>query len=191
MITFDIEEEKALTRELLNESEDAWNQAYQKVVLPVLRSSTKNGISYYKIMKDRNMDEMTVFAMLYEEMLSRRTLEIYKFGCPVFLWMQIYVKKLILGYCQKNENPVSENDTDNVSVSDNKEIWEVVEKSFSNLWRENPMKAYVYLLKKYYDLPSKEISNMLGITSSNTDQIYKRAKDDMDILLQRMGGNVK
>ena len=50
------------------------------------------------------------------------------------------------------------------------------------------MRAYVYQLKKYYDLPSKQIGDMLGLTQSNVDQIYKRAKEDMEKILEEMAG---
>ena len=53
------------------------------------------------------------------------------------------------------------------------------------------MKAYVYVLKKYYDLSSKQISGMLGLTDSNVDQIYKRAKDDMNDFLMEMEGGAR
>ena len=53
------------------------------------------------------------------------------------------------------------------------------------------MKAYVYLLKKYHNLPSKQIAGMLGLTDSNVDKIFQRAKEDMDGFLQEMGGSVK
>ena len=53
------------------------------------------------------------------------------------------------------------------------------------------MRAYVYQLKKYYDLPTKQISAMLGLTESNVDQIYKRAKEDMVNLLREMEGGAR
>ena len=191
MIEYDKAEELLYAEALLAESEEKWTEVFQNVVLSVLRTSTKNGVSYYKIMKDRDLNETSLYAMLYEEMVYKKKLKNYEGGCPLFFWMRIYVKKLLLEYRKKNETPVSDNETDNVFIGDNTEIWEVVEKSFSELWRLNPMKAYVYLLKKYYDLSSKQISEMLGLTDSNVDQIYKRAKDDMAELLLEMEGGAK
>lgn len=191
MIDYIVEEELQFAEALLAESEEKWTVVYEEVILPVLRSRTKNGSSYYTIMKDRDLNEITIYAMLYEEMVYKKTLKKYAAGCPLFFWMRIYVKKIILEYCKKNENPVSENETDNVYISDNTEVWEVVEKSFSKLWRLNPMRAYVYQLKKYYDLPTKQISAMLGLTESNVDQIYKRAKEDMVNLLREMEGGAR
>lgn len=190
MITFDIEEERAFLEKLRQQDEPSWQEVYLNAVLPVLRSSTRNGVSYYKIMKDRDLDELTLYGMLYEEMLYYKALEKCDVRCPVFFWMQIYVRKLILGYCKKNDTPVSENDNDNVSISDNSEVWEVVEKSFSQLWRENPMRAYVYQLKRYYELPSKQIGTMLNLTEDNVNQIYARSKKDMAELLEKMAGGV-
>ena len=189
MIEFDIESEQLFVAQLRSGDESAWETVYTKTVLPVLRSSTPGGVSYWQIMQDRNLDAMTLHGMLCEDMLFKKRLDNYKFGCPVIYWMRRYVAKLILEYCRKNDNPVSDESLPEVSIYESRrEEWELVEECFAELWRRNPMRAYVYLLKRYDDLPSKTISSLLSINSGNVDQYFLRANNDMLKLLSEHGG---
>ena len=52
------------------------------------------------------------------------------------------------------------------------------------------MRAYVYQLKRYYSLSSKEIAVKLDLTTDNVDQLFNRAKKDMEKLVREMGGDV-
>ena len=61
-----------------------------------------------------------------------------------------------------------------------KEEWELVQKCFGDLWKKNPMRAYVHLLKLRMNLSSTEIKGMLGVSSeANVDQLFSRALNDM------------
>ena len=61
-----------------------------------------------------------------------------------------------------------------------KEEWELVQKCFGDLWKKNPMRAYVHLLKLRMNLSSTEIKCMLGVSSeANVDQLFSRALKDM------------
>lgn len=61
-----------------------------------------------------------------------------------------------------------------------REQWELVQKCFGDLWRKNPMRAYVHLLKLRMNLSSSEIKSMLGVSSeANVDQLFSRALKDM------------
>jgi hypothetical protein len=61
-----------------------------------------------------------------------------------------------------------------------KEQWDLVQQCFGEMWRENPMRAYVHLLKLRMNLSSSEIKEMLGVTSTaNVDQIFARAVKEM------------
>lgn len=188
--TFDPEQEKLFTERLWQEDETAWQVIYEKTVLPILRSSTRNGISFYRIMKERGLSETDVFGMLYEDMLCRKRLANFRFGCPVIYWMRTYVSKLLLEYCKKNPNPVSDFDRDELSPYEaNNERWSLIQDSFAELWRKNPMKAYIYLLKRYYNTSSDQIREMLGVSSNaNVDQQFSRANKEMLQLLKENSG---
>ena len=61
-----------------------------------------------------------------------------------------------------------------------REEWSLVQECFGDLWKENPLRAYVHLLKLRLNLSSTEIKDMLGISSeANVDQLFSRALKDM------------
>lgn len=61
-----------------------------------------------------------------------------------------------------------------------REDWALVQSCFGDLWKENPLRAYVHLLKLRLNLSSTEIKNMFGISSeANVDQLFSRAVKDM------------
>ena len=61
-----------------------------------------------------------------------------------------------------------------------REAWSLVQDCFGDLWKENPLRAYVHLLKLRLNLSSTEIKDMLGISSeANVDQLFSRALKDM------------
>ena len=73
---------------------------------------------------------------------------------------------------------------DTLSVEDpavlRREEWELVQKCFGDLWRRNPIRAYVHLLKTRMNLSSAQIKSMLAMTSeANVDQTFSRAIKDM------------
>ena len=61
-----------------------------------------------------------------------------------------------------------------------REEWALVQKCFGDLWKKNPIRAYVHLLKLRMNLSSTEIKSMLGMSSeANVDQAFSRAIKDM------------
>ena len=61
-----------------------------------------------------------------------------------------------------------------------REEWALVQKCFGDLWKKNPIRAYVHLLKLSMNLSSTEIKSMLGMSSeANVDQAFSRAIKDM------------
>ena len=61
-----------------------------------------------------------------------------------------------------------------------REKWDLVQECFGTLWKKDPLKAYVHLLKLRMNLSSAEIQGMLGISSAaNVDQMFARAVKEM------------
>ena len=188
---FDNLPDKELVELLQNADDDAWMYIFLRVVRSVVRGSTKNGILYSSILKDKLQDEEDVWHDLCREMIGRGKLKLFSFRCPLINWMRIYVENIILGYCKKNPSHESEERLKSISVNKAavREIGEVVRVSFAELWRENPMRAYVFLLKSQECYSSGEIRDYLGLTSSNNvDQFYARAKKDLGRLVMQFSG---
>jgi hypothetical protein len=82
-----------------------------------------------------------------------------------------------------SESQVSKSLTAEDTFIQRREEWETVQKCFGDLWRKNPIRAYVHLLKLRMSLSSSEIKSMFGVSSeANVDQIFSRAVKDMQEL---------
>ena len=82
-----------------------------------------------------------------------------------------------------SESKVSKSLTAEDAFIQRREEWETVQKCFGDLWRKNPIRAYVHLLKLRMSLSSSEIKSMFGVSSeANVDQIFSRAVKDMQEL---------
>ena len=146
---------------------------------------------------------------LYEDMIARGKIELYRDdGGSLVGWMKSYVRGYIREANPSRRREISidtvglegednANFEEKISkeVSDAKgrdsspiedpvlrrqEEWAVVQRCFGELWRKNPLRAYVHLLKLRLNLSSRQIKDMLGISSeANVDQLFSRAVKDM------------
>ena len=172
---------------LLKEQDaDAWSQVYEKSVLSEARS-LRSG----RMAREAGITPDELMSMLYEEMIGRGKINLYRDnGGSVFSWLRTYVRGYVYHSVVKRHEEIS---TDAVSeegeeftipvedpAKDRKEQWDMVQTCFGEMWAENPMKAYVHLLKLRMNLSSTDIMRMLGISSTaNVDQIFSRAVKDM------------
>ena len=172
---------------LLKEQDaDAWSQVYEKSVLSEARS-LRSG----RMAREAGITPEELMSMLYEEMIGRGKINLYRDnGGSVFSWLRTYVRGYVYHSVVKRHEEIS---TDTVSeegeeftipvedpAKDRKEQWDMVQTCFGEMWAENPMKAYVHLLKLRMNLSSTDIMRMLGISSTaNVDQIFSRAVKDM------------
>ncbi len=172
---------------LRDEDHDAWNYVFLNAANPVM---CRENIRL--IMLDRNLSRLDVYGFLYEEMIARGKINTYKdAGGSILGWMKWHVYGLIHKYCRKNPWPVSDDAffnsyQDRSTSCSTDEDWEVVQKCFRELWKENPMRAYVQLLKLRYELSAAEIKDLLLISSEdNVNQIFSRATKDMKRLREK------
>ena len=172
---------------LLKEQDaDAWSQVYEKSVLSEARS-LRSG----RMAREAGITPEELMSMLYEEMIGRGKINLYRDnGGSVFSWLRTYVRGYVYHSVVKRHEEIS---TDTVSeegdeftipvedpARDRKDQWDMVQTCFGEMWAENPMKAYVHLLKLRMNLSSTDIMRMLGISSTaNVDQIFSRAVKDM------------
>jgi len=151
-----------------------------------------------------------LMSQLYEEMIGRGKLSLYRDdGGSLFGWLRTYVRGYIRQANPERRRevsldaPIGDDEDSGASfeekvskeVSDaqgrdsspiedpalrRQEEWALVQRCFGELWRKNPMRAYVHLLKLRLNLSSREIKDMLGISSeANVDQLFSRAVKDM------------
>ncbi len=173
--------------ELVKEGGDAgWKLVWEAVIVPETNSA-KNA----ELMKRFSLTDGDLMGMLYEEMIGRRKIELYRDdGGSLQGWLRKYVRGYIMKADPNKHGEISLNgaypDGEDGStemelpVHDHKiplnEAWNVTHLCFRDLWNTDPERAYVMLLKTRFFLSSDEIRDMLDVSSSaNVDQIFSRA----------------
>ena len=172
---------------LLKEQDaDAWKLVYERSVLTEARS-LRSG----RMAREAGITPEELMSMLYEEMIGCGKIALYRdAGGSVFSWLRTYVRGYVYHSVVRTHEEIS---IDGVSeeggeftipvedpARDRKDQWDMVQTCFGEMWAENPMRAYVHLLKLRMNLSSTDIMKMLGISSTaNVDQIFARAVKDM------------
>lgn len=167
--------------------DDAWRYVYARAVIPLLRRS-----SFGSMVRDRQRSDLDVCGAVYDYLIAQGKLKQYRGDndCPVVMWIRYWVAKDILGYCKKNDNPVSDEGLENVLQDEDDRISrmamrEELNNGYRKLWREDRLKARVLYLKLVEERTSLEIVQILGITSeSNVDQLFSRARRRMRELIE-------
>ena len=191
--------------ELLKLQDDlAWRLVWEKAVLAEAKS-----LRSARMAREWGVTPEELMGILYEDMIARGKIELYRDdGGSLVGWLRTYVRGYIRQANPDRRREVSLDTTgtegeDNANfeekiskeVSDAKgrdsspledpalrrqEEWAMVQRCFGELWRKNPLRAYVHLLKLRLNLSSRQIKDMLGISSeANVDQLFSRAVKDM------------
>ena len=184
---------------------EAWKLAWERAVLP-----EAEGFRSGRKAREWGITPEEMMSLLYVEMVGARKLDLYRDdGGSLWGWLRTYVRGYIHrarpdarltsieGTGESDEEGESRSFEEKISmqVSDSRgrdalpdedpavrrrEEWELVQKCFADLYRKNPMRAYVHLLKLRMNLSSTEIKSMLGMSSeANVDQTFSRALKDM------------
>ena len=171
---------------LKDQDADAWRLVYEKSVLIEARSLRSSRMAY-----EAGVTPEELLGILYEEMIGQGKIGLYRDdGSSLFAWLRTYVRGYVYRSVVKRHPEISldgvsdEGDEIPIPVEDpardRKDEWALVQECFGEMWNENPMRAYVHLLKLRMNLSSTEIMEMLGISSTaNVDQIFARAVKDM------------
>jgi len=189
---------------LKRQDADAWTFVWKRAVLAEARSFRNSEMA-----RKWGVSPEELLSKLYEDMIARGKIELYRDdGGSLVGWLRTYVRGYIRQANPDRRREVSLDTTgaegeDNANfeekiskeVSDAKgrdsspledpalrrqEEWAMVQRCFGELWRKNPLRAYVHLLKLRLNLSSRQIKDMLGISSeANVDQLFSRAVKDM------------
>ena len=162
-----------------------WKLVWERVVAPEavsLRSA--------EMMKRYSLTGGDLMGLLYEEMIARGKIDLFRGEGSFEGWLKRYVRGYVLNANPNKHGVVSlENahpdDEDgetgmDVPVQDkkviSKDIWITTHYCFHDLWLDDPEKAYVHILKTRFHLSSAEVKDFLEISSAgNVDQIFSRA----------------
>ena len=167
---------------LLSQDAEAWRLVWERVVLAEC-AVHRNA----ELVRKWGIVPEEIMSVLYSEMIGLGKLARYRDdGGSLAGWLRKYVRGYI--YRSNPENPhieLSDSVPDTAvanegDVTETREDWEIVQRCFSRLWAENPLRAYVHLLKLRDGMSSAEIRSLLNVSSTaHVDQLFARALKDM------------
>lgn len=173
--------------ELVKAGEDAgWKLVWEKVVEPESTSQRSA-----ELMKRYSITAGDLMGMLYEDMLGRRKIDLYRDdGGSLQGWIRTYVRGYILGADPNRHGEISiegayqgeDGESEALSLPKHdhevvrREVWQMTLWCLRELWNEDPERCYIHLLKTRFFLSSEEVRDFLDVSSSaNVDQIFSRS----------------
>ena len=173
--------------ELVKAGEDAgWKLVWEKVVEPESTSQRSA-----ELMKRYSITAGDLMGMLYEDMLGRRKIDLYRDdGGRLQGWLRTYVRGYILGADPNRHGEMSiegayqgeDGESEALSLPKHdhevvrREVWQMTLWCFRELWNEDPERCYIHLLKTRFFLSSEEVRDFLDVSSAaNVDQIFSRS----------------
>lgn len=169
---------------LIAAGEDAgWKLVWERIIVPESTSARSA-----ELMKRYSISDGDLMGMLYEEMIGRGKISLYRGEGNLAGWLRSYVRGFILQAKPNRHGEISiegaygedENRKDIELPSEDKkvlmkDVWITTHYCFHDLWQKDPERAYIHLLKTRFHLSSEEVKDFLEIsTAANVDQIFSR-----------------
>ena len=167
-------------------TDEGWRLVWERVVAPEAKS-----LRSASLMKRYSITDGDLNGMLYEEMIARGKIDLYRGEGSFEGWLRRYVRGFVL---QSDPNPHG-----NVSIErarpnaeDERTEMEIPVDAtaqllhnetggmthwcFGKLWNEDPERCYIHVLKTRFHLSSEETKDFLDVSSAaNVDQIFSRS----------------
>ena len=170
-------------RDLVKEGKDeGWKLVWERVVEPESRSMRSA-----ELMRRYSLDVGDLMGMLYDDMIGRKKIDLYRGEGSFEGWLKRYVRGYVLN---ADPNALDSGDGGNgdegstgieipvpagTGIARN-EVWQMTHWCFRLLWNEDPLRAYIHLLKTRFHLSSEEVRDFLDVSSAaNVDQIFSRS----------------
>ena len=171
---------------LVKEGEDAgWKLVWERVVEPESKS-----VRSAEMMERFSLTAGDLMGMLYEEMIGKGKIDLYRGEGSFEGWLKRYVRGYVLNADPNKHGEISiegahpdaegESEAMVLPVYDHEmmrlEAWRMTLYFFRLLWNEDPERCYIHLLKTRFFLSSEEIRDFLDVSSAaNVDQIFSRS----------------
>ena len=170
--------------ELVKAGEDAgWKLVWERVIEPEAKSMRSA-----EMMRKYSITDGDLMGLLYDEMIGRKKIELFRGEGSFEGWLRRYVRGFILAAAPNSRETSIEgaytDDSGEATAMDipsqdqratMKDIWVMTHECFYELWLEDPERAYIHLLKTRFFLSSEEIKDFLEVSSAaNVDQIFSR-----------------
>lgn len=164
--------------------DDGWKLVWEKVVEPESRSMRSA-----QLMQRYSLTAGDLMGMLYEEMIGRGKIDLYRGEGSFQGWLRRYVRGYVLNADPAPHGEISiENayrgedgpEAMEIPVPAGKdikhhEVWKMTHLCLRDLWNKDPERAYIHLLKTRFHFSSEEVKDFLDVSSAaNVDQIFSR-----------------
>ncbi len=170
--------------------DDGWKLVWEHVVEPEMRSTRSAELA-----RKYGVTAGDLMGWLYEDMIGRKKIDNFRNdGGSLWGWMRQYAR----GYVTR-ANPAAHGEFSLEATAErdergemmpilveagkgirHNEVWYVTHRCFLALWDDDPVKAYVHILRAKLRLSSEQVKEMLNLSSAAAvDQIFSRAVRDM------------
>jgi len=166
-------------------ADDGWRLVWERVVEPEATSQRSA-----EMMRRFSLDAGDLMGMLYNDMLGRGKIDLYRGEGSFEGWLRSYVRGYVLNANPNRHGEISlegahqdgegESEAMALPTQDMEilrgEAWRLTHYCFRQLWNEDPERCYIHLLKTRFHLSSEEIRDFLDVSSAaNVDQIFSRS----------------
>ena len=165
--------------------DEGWKPIWERVVEPESRS-----LRSAELMKRYSLTAGDLMGMLFDEMIGRGKIDLYRGEGSFEGWLKRYVRGFVLAadpakhgeISLENAHPDAEDGATEMTIPvaagkdiARHEVWAMTHWCFRDLWNEDPERAYVHLLKTRFHFSSDEVKDFLDVSSvANVDQIFSR-----------------
>lgn len=165
--------------------DEGWKPIWERVVEPESRS-----LRSAELMKRYSLTAGDLMGMLFDEMIGRGKIDLYRGEGSFEGWLKRYVRGFVLAadpakhgeISLENAHPDAEDGATEMAIPvaagkdiARHEVWAMTHWCFRDLWNEDPERAYVHLLKTRFHFSSEEVKDFLDVSSvANVDQIFSR-----------------
>ena len=169
-----------------DEKDEGWKLVWERVVDPESKAMRSA-----ELMRRYSLTAGDLMGMLYDEMIGRRKIDLYRGDGSFEGWLRRYVRGFILNanpnqhgeISIENAHPdsgdgraVMEIPSDDRMSSIRGEVWGMTHWCLRKLWNEDPERSYIHVLKTRFFLSSEEIRDFLDVSSAaNVDKIFSRS----------------
>ena len=165
--------------------DEGWKLVWERVVEPESKSMRSA-----EMMKRFSLTDGDLMGMLYEEMIGRGKIDLYRGEGSFEDWLKRYVRGYVLNADPNKHGEISiegahpdaegEGEAMVLPQEDHEQLrheaWGFTHWLFRKLWNEDPERCYIHVLKTRFFLSSEEIKDFLEVSSAaNVDQIFSRS----------------
>lgn len=166
-----------------------WTKVRDAVIVPYLRKSR-----YGEMARKKNVDDDEVYGYVYTMMVHNGKLNEIREKNQLARFLEQYARKYVqMLYAVRkrkvDEEPISEggwaewerNHVHEILLAEKKaQQRERISAAVRKLWKENPKRAYVLVMKTKNCLSSREVKDFCGLSSElNVNKIFERSKTSM------------